>query len=134
MAWTRDANGVAGMDQGDSMRVATLSISVGLTLMLMSGSALASDWTVTIGGRAQAVTPYEGAGRDIFVPTPSFTIRRSGTPERPVMPDDGLGLTTLTVKLFNDGAINIGPVVRLRGSRNNDDDRQRRHERGSEPP
>ncbi len=105
------------------MRVATLSISAGLALGLMSGPALATDWTVTVGGRAQAVTPYEGAGHDIFVPTPSFTIRRTDGPDRPVMPDDGLGLTTLTIKLFNDGAINIGPVVRLRGSRNNDDDR-----------
>ncbi len=100
------------------MRIATVTISAGLLLGLMSGSAMASDWTVTIGGRAQAVTPYEGAGHDVFVPTPAFQIRRSGTPERPVMPDDGLGLTTLSF-----GAISLGPVVRVRGARDAKDER-----------
>ena len=100
------------------MRVATLAVSAGLALGLMSSSALAEDWTVTVGGRAQAVTPYEGAGHDIFVPTPSFQIRRAGTPERPVMPDDGLGLS-----LLNAGPFTFGPVARLRGKRDDKEDR-----------
>ena len=100
------------------MRIITVVVSSGVLLGLMSGTALASDWTVTVGGRAQAVTPYEGAGHDIFVPTPAILIRRSDKPETPVMPDDGLGITTLSL-----GAFSFGPVVRARGARDAKDER-----------
>ncbi len=104
-------------------QMGVIAICIGPLASLAPDAALASDWTVTVGGRAQAVTPYEGAGHDIFVPTPSIQIRRSGTPDRPVMPDDGLGLTTLSAEIFGTGSLSFGPVVRLRGQRDNKDER-----------
>lgn len=80
-------------------------------------AAAAEDWIVTIGGRAQAVTPYEGADHDIFVPTPALQIRRADKPDRPTIPDDGLGIA-----LLEEGPFSAGPVARLRGKRDDTGD------------
>jgi len=97
-------------------RIALLSL--GILAWTTASSASASDWIVTVGARAQAVTPYEGAGHDIFVPTPAIQIRRSDRPERPTVPDDGLG-----IGILNLGAFSFGPTVRLRAKRNSDAER-----------
>lgn len=95
--------------------IATLCF--GVAALAVSSPSSASDWIVTIGGRAQAVVPFEGAGHDIFVPTPALQIRRVGRPDRPVIADDGLGLSLLSL-----GPFSAGPVVRLRGKRGSDFD------------
>jgi outer membrane protein len=83
-----------------------------------AGAANASDWIVTVGGRAQAVVPYEGAGHDLFIPLPTLQIRGADRPERPAIPDDGVG-----VAVFSAGALSFGPVGRLRGKRSNEGER-----------
>jgi outer membrane scaffolding protein for murein synthesis (MipA/OmpV family) len=80
--------------------------------------AQASDWTVTLGGRAQAVVPYEGAGHENLVPVPSIQVRRPGDPDRPTFPGDSLG-----VALLRFGPLRLGPAARLRGARNDTGDR-----------
>lgn len=92
-----------------------LTFSLGVAALACSTPSWASDWIVTVGGRAQAVTPFEGAGYDIFVPTPALQIRRADRPDRPVLPDDGVGIA-----LLNAGPFSAGPVVRLRGKRSSD--------------
>ena len=42
---------------------ASVAIGMGAAALAAAGAARASDWTVTVGARAQAVVPYEGAGR-----------------------------------------------------------------------
>ncbi len=73
------------------MRNKFFGVAGALAVVFTAGAAWADDWIVTIGGRAQAVVPYEGAGHDIFVPTPSLSIRRAGQPERRI---DRLGVGT----------------------------------------
>ena len=79
-------------------RAACAAIGLGSAALLAAGAAQASDWTVTVGARAQAVVPYEGAGHDDFLPVPSIQIRRPGDPDRPTFPGDSLG-----VGLLRDG-------------------------------
>jgi len=86
--------------------------------LLAAGQASASDWTVTMGGRAQAVIPYEGAGHNVLVPVPVLQVRRSDEPDRPSLPGDALG-----VALVHVGGFYFGPSVRARGKRNDKDDR-----------
>ena len=100
------------------MRNRIIGVAGVLAVAFISSAAWADDWIVTVGGRAQAVVPYEGAGHDIFVPTPSLSIRRAGQPERFRPADDGLGVTVL-----GNNFISVGPVVRLRGKRDDKDDR-----------
>jgi outer membrane protein len=92
-------------------------------IVLCPAAARASDWIVTVGGRGEALVPYEGAGYDIFLPTPSISLRRADRPERPTIPDDGVGVTLLRL-----GPLSGGPVVRLRGKRNDADQRAGLHE------
>ena len=100
------------------MRNKIVAVAGALATTFTAGAAWADDWIVTVGGRAQAVVPYEGAGHDIFVPTPSLSIRRAGQPERFRPADDGLGITVLGNRF-----ISVGPVGRLRGKRDSKDDR-----------
>lgn len=72
----------------------------------------AEDWIVTVGARAAAVIPYEGANHDLFLPTPIIQLRRADRPERPMIPDDSPGLG-----LFHIGGFSAGPVVKLRSHR-----------------
>lgn len=83
-----------------------------------AGAAQASDYTVTLGGRAQAVIPYEGAGHNVIVPVPVIQIRREGDPDRPSFPGDALGLGILHV-----GGLSIGPSIRARQKRNDHGER-----------
>ncbi len=92
-----------------------LLATAGAAGVLSAGAAQASDWIVTLGGRAQAVVPYEGASHDIFVPTPAIQLRRADRPDRPSFADDGLGLA-----LLNTGGLSVGPELRLRSKRNSD--------------
>ena len=90
----------------------TAILCLGALAWTTGGAAAASDWIVTVGARAQAVTPYEGADYDIFVPTPVIQMRRAGSPERPTLPDDALGVTVASI-----GGLSFGPALRVRGKR-----------------
>jgi outer membrane protein len=106
------------MTSSFSYRTSLAALASAGACLLAPGMACARDWIVTVGGRAQAVVPYEGAGYDIFVPIPSFHLRRADRPERPVLPDDALGLA-----LVNLGPVSFGPNVRVRGKRRDEDER-----------
>jgi outer membrane protein len=97
---------------------ASVAIGMGAAALAAAGAARASDWTVTVGARAQAVVPYEGAGHDDFVPVPSIQVRRPGDPDRPTFPGDSLG-----VALLRFGPLSLGPGARLRGNRNDKGER-----------
>lgn len=88
-------------------------VAAAASLLALPDAAQASDWIVTVGGRAQAVVPYEGAGHNLFYPIPSVHVRRADQPDRPVLPDDSLGLSLLRL-----GKVSFGPAGRLRGKRN----------------
>jgi outer membrane protein len=96
-------------------QIATLGL--GVASLAAASAAQADDWLITLSARAQAVVPYEGAGHDIFVPTPAISIRRANRPDRPSMPDDGLSIALIDV-----GPFVLGPVARLRGKRSADGD------------
>ena len=101
-----------------AMRAAWAAIWMGAAALAAAGAAEAADWTVTVGGRAQAVTPYEGAGHTDFVPIPSIQVRRPGDPDRPTFPGDSFGLG-----LIRFHGLSAGPAARLRGSRNDNGNR-----------
>jgi MipA family protein len=84
-------------------------------LAITAGPAAAEDWVVTVGGAAQATVPYEGAGRNLFIPVPSIALRRPGRPARPTFADD-----TPSLSVLSTGWLSIGPDVQLRGKRNSD--------------
>ena len=90
--------------------------AAGVSLLLAAGAAEASPWdgpwVVTLGGRVEAVTPYEGAGHDVILPVPVLNARRPDALERPSFPDDAATLT-----LLHFGRLSIGAAGRLRGSR-----------------
>lgn len=83
-----------------------------------AGSAQAQGWEVSIGGRAQLTTPYEGAGYATFVPVPTLQIQRPDSPDRPAFPGDSLGVAVLHSDKFS-----FGPAVRVRGKRDAEDER-----------
>lgn len=89
----------------------------GLALAPAAGAAWADDWIVTVGGGAQAAVPYEGAGRDIFLPVPIIQLRRPDRPERPTFDDDP------GISIFNTARLNVGPTAALRGERDDHGDR-----------
>ena len=99
------------------MRIGTLAggFGLGCVVAALAGEATAGDWIVTVGLRPQAATPYEGADHDVVLPVPSIALRRPGQPDRLVPPDDGYG-----VSAFSWNWINVGPAVRLRGSRDDE--------------
>jgi outer membrane scaffolding protein for murein synthesis (MipA/OmpV family) len=101
--------------------IATLCL--GMAALAAAGTASAGDWIVTVGGRAQAFVPYEGAGHDVFLPIPSLQLRRPDRPDRLNLPDDGWGVAAIST-----GAFSLGPVVRLRGKRRSEDDHVGLHE------
>jgi outer membrane protein len=72
---------------------------------------------VTVGARAQAVTPYEGAGHDVVVPVPVLNLLRPGAIEHPNFADDAANLTALHL-----GRLSLGVNARLRGARKSDGD------------
>ncbi|MHB8530980.1 MAG: MipA/OmpV family protein, partial [Caulobacteraceae bacterium] len=83
-----------------------------LGAMVAASSSRAEDWIVTIGGRVGATPPYEGAGRDIVIPSLIFNIRRAGSLYRFTPPDGGSTLT-----LLSNRYIDAGLVARFRHSR-----------------
>lgn len=84
----------------------------GLAGALAAGAARAEGWIVTVGGRFAAYPPYEGAGHDVYVPSPKLSIRRADSPDRFEPPDGGSSLA-----LFSGRYIVAGPLVRFRLSR-----------------
>ncbi len=96
-----------------SMRsVITASV---LALGLLPCAAKAEGWIVTLGGRFTASPPYEGAGHDVFVPSPTFHLRRADSLYRFTPPDDGSSLSLLSSRY-----IDFGPVARFRYRRGNE--------------
>ncbi len=87
-------------------------IFVAVASALAAGSAWAGGWIVTVGGRVAAYPPYEGAGHDVFVPSPKLSIRRADSPDRFEPPDGGSSLA-----LIDNRYIVAGPLVRFRLSR-----------------
>ena len=83
---------------------------------LAAGSAHADGWIVTIGARAAAAPPYEGAGHDVVAPSPTFTLRRADSPDRFIPPDGGT-----TLALLSSSYISAGPMVRFRYKRGDAD-------------
>ncbi|MEP6967854.1 MAG: MipA/OmpV family protein [Pseudomonadota bacterium] len=71
-------------------------------------------WIVTIGGRATARPPYEGADHDVIRPAAIFNLRRADKPFRFTPPDGGS-----SVGLFTSRYIVAGPLVRFQYSRPN---------------
>jgi len=81
---------------------------------LSPGVSHAEGWIVTVGARLSASPPYEGAGHDIFVPTPTFSLRHANSLYRFNPPDDGSSLA-----LVHNRYIDFGPVARFRYARGN---------------
>ncbi|MEO8926957.1 MAG: MipA/OmpV family protein [Caulobacteraceae bacterium] len=79
---------------------------------LTTGAARAEGWIVTVGGRIAAYPPYEGAGHDVFVPSPMLSVRRADSPDRFEPPDGGSSLA-----LISNRYVVAGPLVRFRLSR-----------------
>jgi outer membrane scaffolding protein for murein synthesis (MipA/OmpV family) len=75
-------------------------------------AAHATGWIVTIGGRAAASPPYEGAPNDDIRPSVSFSVRRADRPYRFTPPDDGSSIALIASKYLD-----FGPVVRFRYDR-----------------
>jgi len=75
-------------------------------------AARAEDWIVTVGARLGGAPPYEGANHDVLWPTPSFSLHHADRPRRFTPPDDGN-----TVAVVSTRHIDLGPVLRFRGSR-----------------
>ncbi len=86
-----------------------------VALGLTPGVGMAEGWIVTVGGRMTATPPYEGAGHDVFVPSPVFSLRRADSLYRFTPPDDGSSLSLLSSRF-----IDFGPVVRFRYRRGNE--------------
>jgi outer membrane protein len=95
-------------------RIAAFVLAAMLAVLAagIPGAARAEEWVVTVGGRASAVVPYEGANHDIALPTPIIQLRRADLPERPIIADDSPGLGLVQID-----KVSAGPVVRLRGKR-----------------
>jgi MipA family protein len=91
-------------------------LAVGLAGALAAGAARAEGWIVTVGGRVAAYPPYEGAGHDVFVPSPMLSIRRADSPNRFEPPDGGSALA-----LIANRYIVAGPLIRFRLSRGDTD-------------
>lgn len=96
-------------------------ISVGLTVAalagaLAGGAARAEGWIVTVGGRIAAYPPYEGAGHDVFVPSPMLSIKRADSPDRFEPPDGGSSLA-----LIANRYVVAGPLIRFRLRRGDTD-------------
>jgi outer membrane scaffolding protein for murein synthesis (MipA/OmpV family) len=89
---------------------------IALSLLLLGGaapvSAPAADWIVTVGGRAAASPPYEGADHDVLRPSFVFSARRADKPFRFSPPDDGGSLALISSKHFD-----FGPVLQFRSGR-----------------
>lgn len=83
-----------------------------LALGLTPGVGMADGWVVTLGGRFTASPPYEGAGHDVFVPSPTFSLRRADSVYRFTPPDDGSSLSLLSSRYLD-----FGPVARFRYER-----------------
>ncbi|HTS40265.1 MAG TPA: MipA/OmpV family protein [Xanthobacteraceae bacterium] len=95
-----------------------------IVLSAVSSAAMAVDqsaagyWTVVIGGEGRITPRWQGSdGNYIFVPTPFLDIRKAGTPEHLYGARDGFGIA-----LFDNGALRIGPVGKIRLPRKEGDD------------
>ena len=97
------------------MALKTLMAAGVLALGLIPGVSSAEGWIVTVGARMSATPPYEGAGHDVLVPSPTFSLRRADSVYRFTPPDDGSSLSLLSSRY-----IDFGPVARFRYSRGNE--------------
>jgi len=97
---------------------AIAAAAAGVALSLAAGAAEARPWIITVGGRVQAVPPYEGAGHDIILPIPTFRARHAEDPDRPNFADDSMG-----VAIFHSRWVYLGPVIRLHAKRDNEGER-----------
>lgn len=100
----------------DTMRRFPLT-ALGPTVVAMlsavgAAPASATDWIVTVGGRAAASPPYEGANHDVIRPSFTFSVRRADKPFRFSPPDDNG-----SVALFSSRHFDFGPVLQFRYSR-----------------
>jgi outer membrane scaffolding protein for murein synthesis (MipA/OmpV family) len=87
----------------------------GLVILCLAAApvlAHAKDWIVTVGGRAVASPPYEGAPNDDIRPAFTFSIRPADKLYRFTPPDDAS-----TFALFASRHIDFGPALRFRYSR-----------------
>ncbi len=94
------------------MRLQVVAVVGALVPFVSWGPAQAQGWIVTIGGRVAANPPYEGADHDIIAPSPSFSLRRAGSPYRFEPPDGGTTLALLSTRW-----ITLGPMARFRYAR-----------------
>lgn len=85
----------------------------GCALGLAAGAgAHAEGWIVSVGARATARPPYEGADHDVIRPAAIFSIRRADHPYRFTPPDGGSSIGLLSTRY-----IVAGPTVRFQYSR-----------------
>lgn len=59
---------------GDGRVIGRLLLLVGLVCASLTSPASARPWTITVGARASASPPYEGADHDVIRASPSFSI------------------------------------------------------------
>lgn len=88
------------------------ALPLGVLFGLAPACASATDWIVTVGGRAAASPPYEGANHDNVRPSFIFNARRADRPYRFTPPDDGG-----SVALFASKHFDFGPVLWFRYGR-----------------
>jgi len=104
------------MKNTSTWEVGCTALTIAATLSCAPRPALAEDYIVTIGGRVGMTPPYEGAGHDIFSPSPNLNIRRADHARRFTPSDDGSTAALLSTRHFD-----FGPVLRFRYERGDTD-------------
>jgi outer membrane scaffolding protein for murein synthesis (MipA/OmpV family) len=89
-----------------------LLLAAGAVSLLAPAAAEAKEWIVTVGARASASPPYEGADYLRILPSPTLSVRPADRPYRFTPPDGGT-----TFALIDTDHFVFGPMARFRYQR-----------------